>query len=185
MIFDVMTLMWRHCNGIYYSFLDSKNLSPSAIINDTGLYTCEICNIFACTTKRVTVVFHGKFSSCDHFPKIFKSTPTLQWRERHGVWNHPLFTSLFRLTPKRTSKFRIAGHSLGLWGNLLVIGGFPSQGASNAESVSISWRQYGVVFDMVFPFRFRWRDMGCHWCWISDGCCCTNSRGGDSIQVIY
>ena len=68
---------------------------------------------------------------------------SLQWRrnERDGVSNHQshdcLLNRLFRLRSKKTSKIRVTGLCAG---NSPVTGEFPSQRASNAESVSIVWR---------------------------------------------
>ena len=59
-----------------------------------------------------------------------------QWLhyERHGVSNHwrldNLLNCLFRLRSKKMSKFRVTGLCEG---NPPLIGGFPSQRASNAE----------------------------------------------------
>ena len=66
----------------------------------------------------------------------------LQWHhnEHPGVSNHRrldcLFNCLFRLTSKKTSKPVLLAFCEG---NPPVTGGFPSQRASNAETVSIWW----------------------------------------------
>ena len=65
---------------------------------------------------------------------------TVMSNEPYGVLNHQplncLFNILFWLTSKKISKFP----SLALCeGNPPVTGGFPSQRASNEESISISW----------------------------------------------
>ena len=56
--------------------------------------------------------------------------------EHHGISNHRpldcLFKSLFGLKTKKTPKFYIAGP---LWDD----SGLPSQKASNAESIALSW----------------------------------------------
>ena len=71
---------------------------------------------------------------------------TLQWRhnERDGVLNtwrlDCLLKRLFRRRSKKTSKLRVAGL---FDGNQPVTGWFPSQRASNAESVCIWWRHHG------------------------------------------
>ena len=75
----------------------------------------------------------------------FKS---LQWRHngRDCVSNHQphdrLLNRLFRRRSKKTSKLRVSGLCAG---NSPGTGEFPAQMASNAENVSISWRQH------VFP----------------------------------
>ena len=68
---------------------------------------------------------------------------TLQWRhdERDGVSNHRcldcLLNRLFRCRSKKTSKLCVPG----LCGrNSPVTNGFPSQRVSNAENISIWWR---------------------------------------------
>ena len=59
----------------------------------------------------------------------------------HGVSNHQyvdcLLSHLFRRTPKKISKPHVMGHCEG---KPPMAGGFPSQGVSNAENVSILWR---------------------------------------------
>ena len=64
--------------------------------------------------------------------RIIYSWPVTSY-EHHGVWNHRqlncLFNNSFRLTSKKTRK-RVSGP---------VTGEFPSQRASNAEGVSMSW----------------------------------------------
>ena len=68
---------------------------------------------------------------------------SLQWRhnERHGVSNHQRLDCLlcFRCRLKKTSKFRVTGYCAG---NSPVTVEFPAQRASNAENVSIWWRNH-------------------------------------------
>ena len=63
-----------------------------------------------------------------------------------------LFNSLFRLTTKKISKLCMAGP---FKGKQLMISGFPSQRASNVESVSISWHHLVTIFnaDLVLCLR--------------------------------
>ena len=77
---------------------------------------------------------------------------SLQWRHNAlvGVSNHQpnncLFKRLFRRRSKKTSKLRVTGLYVG---NSPVTGQFPGQMASNAENVSIWWRQHvGKVITM-------------------------------------
>ena len=73
----------------------------------------------------------------------------LRWRhnERDGVSNHQphdcLLKRLFRHRSRKTSKLRVTGLCEG---NSPVIGGFPAQMASNAENISIWWRDHGDLF---------------------------------------
>ena len=68
-------------------------------------------------------------------------TKTLQWRhnERNSVSNHRrldcLLNRLFRCRSKKTSKLRVTGLCEG---NSPVTGGFPTQRASDAKTVSIA-----------------------------------------------
>ena len=66
--------------------------------------------------------------------------------ERHGVSNHQphdyLLNRLFRSRSKKTSKLRVTGLCVG---NSPMIGEFPAQRDSNAESVSIWWRHHFKV----------------------------------------
>ena len=70
----------------------------------------------------------------------------LQWRhnERVGVSNHRrldcLLKRMFGRRSKKTSELRVTGVCEG---NPPVTGGFPSQRASYAEIISISWRHHG------------------------------------------
>ena len=66
---------------------------------------------------------------------------TLQWRhnERDGVSNHLSHDCLFRRRSKKPSKHGVTGLCKG---NSSVTGEFPTQRASNAETVSIWWRHH-------------------------------------------
>ena len=70
----------------------------------------------------------------------------LHWRhnENDGLSNHQphdcLLKRLFKRRSKKTSKLRVTGLCVG---NSPVTGEFPTQRASNAESVSIWWRHDG------------------------------------------
>ena len=72
---------------------------------------------------------------------------TLQWRHngRDGVSNHQprhcLLNRLFRRRSKKTSKLRVTGLCAG---NSPVTSEFPAQRASNAENVSIWWRNHDL-----------------------------------------
>ena len=75
----------------------------------------------------------------------------LHWRhnERHNVSTHRqvdcLLNRLIRLTSKDL-KWNIRANVTGLlWGNPPVTGGFPSQRASNAETVFIWWRHHDIL----------------------------------------
>ena len=89
---------------------------------------------------RYCIVRWQRHIKCTQYLSFMRS---LQWRrnERHGVSNHPhldcLLSRLFRRTSKKTSKLRVIGLCEG---NPPVTGWFPTQRASNAESVSIWWR---------------------------------------------
>ena len=60
-----------------------------------------------------------------------------------------LLTRLFRRRSKNTSNLRVTGLCEG---NPSVIGGFPSQGASNVENVAIWWRHHGNGNVMLTTF---------------------------------
>ena len=72
----------------------------------------------------------------------------LQWRhnERDGVPNHQLYDCLlkrlFRRRSKKTSKLRVTGLCEG---NSPVTGEFPTQKASNAETVSVMMIQKNPI----------------------------------------
>ena len=75
----------------------------------------------------------------------------LQWRlnGHDGVSNHKprhcLLNCLFSHTSKKTSKLRVTGLCVG---NSPVTGEFPAQRASNAENVSIWWRQHRLNWSL-------------------------------------
>ena len=75
-----------------------------------------------------------------------------------GVSNHQphdcLLNCLFRRRVKKISKLRVIGLCAG---NLLVTSEFPTQRASDAESVSIWWRHHGP-FTQNFGRRGYWPD---------------------------
>ena len=92
----------------------------------------------------------------------FKQGTSLQWRhnKRDGVWNHRrldcLLNHLFRRLSTKTSKLYVTDLCEGI---PMVIGGFASQRASNAENVSIDDIMWGgAVFLSVTnpapPLRF-------------------------------
>ena len=84
------------------------------------------------------------------------STVPLQWRhnKRDGVSNHwrlyCLLNHLYRRRLKKTSKLHVAGLCEG---NPPVIGGFPSQRASNAENIIV--RRAGLLWSQR-DFEWRW-----------------------------
>ena len=80
-------------------------------------------------------------------------TISLQWRhsERDGVSNHQpvhcLLNRSFRRRSKKTSELRVTGLCAGI---SPVTGEFPAQKASNAENVSIWWRNH-CLYDIWVP----------------------------------
>ena len=84
-----------------------------------------------------------------YYPRTSTLYVSLQWRhnERDGVSNHQprdcLLKCLFRYRSKKTSKLHVTGLCEG---NSLVTGEFPTQRASNAETVSIWWRHHDRYF---------------------------------------
>ena len=108
------------------------------------------------STKSVTRVYLGATvnKEMEQLPQVYTDAFTvlvhtniftLQLRHNRpdGVSNHRhlnwLFNRLFRRRSKKTSKLRVTALCEG---NSPVTGEFPSQRASNAENVSISWRHH-------------------------------------------
>ena len=96
----------------------------------------------------------------------FIEISSLQWRhnDRDGVSNHQphvrLLNRLFRGRSKKTSKLRVTGLCAG---NSPVTGEFPAQKASNAENVSIWWRQKTTFEIILIEIRFccyNWLQIG-------------------------
>ena len=81
---------------------------------------------------------------------ILTMTMTLHWRQNgsDSVSNHQphdcLLNGLFGHRSKKTSKPRVTGLCVG---NSPGTGEFPAQMASNAENVSIRWRNHGRFYD--------------------------------------
>ena len=74
--------------------------------------------------------------------------------EDHGIQNHCQldcwFNNLFKLTSNKTRKLHVNVHLLG---EQLVTGGFPTQRASNAESISMSWHHHADhVYELDWHF---------------------------------
>ena len=90
---------------------------------------------------------------CSKYPCPQCACP-LQWRhnERDGFSNHQphhcLLNRLYRCRSKKTSKLRVTGLFAG---NSPVTGEFTAQRASNADDVSIWWRDHANVktFDVA------------------------------------
>ena len=88
------------------------------------------------------------------FPRASKGdrSVTLQWRHNgsDGASNHQphpcLLNRLFRRRSKKTSKLDVTGLCAG---NSLGTGEFPAQMASNAENVSIWWRNHAMAIDAL------------------------------------
>ena len=82
-----------------------------------------------------------------HCKVVFFALIPLQWRHDgyDGVSNLQLndwlLNRLFRRRLKKASKLRVTDFCAG---NSPVTGEFPTQRASNAENVSISWRQHAL-----------------------------------------
>ena len=90
--------------------------------------------------------------------------PSLQWRhnQRDGISNHQphdcVLNRLFRHRSKKRSKLRVTALCEG---NSPVTGEFPAQRASDAENVSIWWRNH-VIRLCVPPFPGMSGDYPCH-----------------------
>ena len=88
----------------------------------------------------------------DHLEENVRTSWSLQLHHngRDGVSNHQphdcLLNRLFGCRSKKTSKPRVTGFCAG---NSPVTGEFPTQMASNAESVSIWWRHHVVITQAI------------------------------------
>ena len=84
-------------------------------------------------------------------PTILVSSPILsplqrRHNERDGVSNHQRPDCLFRRGSKKTSNLRVAG--ICEW-NSPVTREFPAQRASDAENVSIRWRDHDITSSLL------------------------------------
>ena len=97
--------------------------------------------------RLVSLDMHGWYSSF-RIPVV----NTLQWRHngRDGILNHQpddcLLNRLFRHRSKKTSKLRVTDLCAG---NPPMTGEFPAQMTSNAANVSIWWRHYEKLGQVV------------------------------------
>ena len=108
------------------------------------------CIIYVCPYKRLWIVWRKElwyWSVMHCFVKKESPSMSLLWchNEHDGVSTACLLSCLFRWRSKKTSKFRITGLCEG---NSLVTGEFPTQRASNAESVSI-WRRHCGILSII------------------------------------
>ena len=93
----------------------------------------------------IIAIWHFSTTMRNMGPKLDVPHTTLQWchNELHDISNYRclscLFSRLFRLTSKTTSKPELL--ALGEW-KTPVTGGVPSQRASNVETVYIWWRYH-------------------------------------------
>ena len=91
--------------------------------------------------------------------KLYDTVQSLQWRhnDHSGASNHRLhdclINRLFTHRSKKTSKFRVTG----LCEGASVTDEFPAQRASNAENVSIWWRDHGPWVGQRANFIIRCR----------------------------
>ena len=108
------------------------------------------------------VVRHVVWNRC--ILTISYGTPlrhSLLWRHNgcDGVSNHQhllcLLSCLFRRRSKKTSKLHVTGLCTG---NSPVTGEFPAQMTSNAENISILWRQHVLTMQAVQSIVCTWLD---------------------------
>ena len=120
--------------------------TPELVVSKTGM---SFWRIFYHCLHRNSCLFDSFRCSDENFclsvgfHNPLQHMYALQWRhnERDGVSNHQphycLLNCLFRRRSNKTSKLRVTGQCEG---NSSVTGEFPTQGAINAENVSIWWR---------------------------------------------
>ena len=101
-------------------------------------------------------VIPGAFVIWDMVSIMTVDLTTLRWRHNghNGVSNHQLhhclLNHLFGCRSKKTSKLRVTGLCAG---NSPGTGEFPAQMASNAENVSIWWRNIGRGMGVLYDLR--------------------------------
>ena len=128
----------------------SKNRSGNVHIDG---WVQDCCNSIANALKlqqsctKPSIIYPIKYAHCLEV-NYFLLIMTLQWRH-HGhdsISNHQphdcFLNRLFRRRSKKTSKLRVTGLCAG---NSAGTGEFPTQMASNAETVSIWWRHHERV----------------------------------------
>ena len=147
----------RSRNAFCFIIILRMTLSSILMIYLRGLL---IPRVISPSVSTFTNMFHlrlGQWYVITHVV-IFAYPLQRLHNERLGVSNHRrldcLLNRLFKRLSKETSKLHITGLCEG---NPLVIGGFLSQKASDAETVSIWWRHHGRVI------RYQWLLLNHHW----------------------
>ena len=157
--YDKATSRYQQIKFVYTNILLTK--SKLKIESRASAVRRWLCSLLKSWMSIIHWPSQWKWQDFKHRDKI-----SLQWRynERDGVSNHQphdcLLNNLFRRRSNKTSKIRITGLCEV---NPPVIGGIPSQWASNAENVSIWWRhrafvlkEVGMIFSGIFYMMKVW-----------------------------
>ena len=128
-------ILWQICYVLISEMVDkSCKIWPIAFIHNCflALFSLHLA--------------HFKVKSCSWFNEVLQTQMTLQWRHNghNSISNHQphdcLLNYIFTHWSKKTSKLRVTDLCAG---NSPVTAEFPTQRASNTESVSIWSRHHG------------------------------------------
>ena len=143
-------------------------INLSACFYDTVIYSMRLCaDILKYQIKRIFVAFESyntsftfsSFQTC--FARslgwmLYRIIHSLQWRQdgHASVSNHQphdcLLNRLFKRRSQKTSKLRVTGLCVG---NSPGTGEIPTQRASDAENVSISWHHHVLITCMIWNIQ--------------------------------
>ena len=131
--------------------------------------------------------FHISFRNFSPFHwGCFQHNITVTSYGHNGVSDHHplecLRNRLFRRRSKKTSKLRVTGLCEG---NPPVIGGYPSQRASNAESISTWWRHHDTKSMEIFfcSNQYRYEDRFQNCAVMSCRNICSHSMANNTILI--
>ena len=148
--------MWSHCALTDVSPSREINwrviLVPSLLVPEQDI---SLTIYHTCEWRFYKETFGKWIIWSNHYIALrAQNTLPLQWRHygQDSVWNHQpydcLLNRLLRRRSKKTSKLRVTGLCVG---NSPGTGEFPAQMASNAENVSIGWRNHDKV--MIWTYN--------------------------------
>ena len=128
----------------------------------------QIMLIWICLMSTCALSWFQKHGPSNVMSTLWHMGCTLLWCHNgsDGITNHQphdcLLNCLFRHRSNKTSKLHVTGFCVG---NSLETGEFPTQMASNAKNISISWCYHGGIVilwmslywkKLMYQFKFPW-----------------------------
>ena len=144
-----------------------RNIFNKSLFSQHGWSTTNRAKFASRERKSQDFPYVTWVEQCEHYFHSMSIDPPIpgmrpsQWchNGRDGISNHQphdcLLNCLFRCRSKETSKLCVTGLCAG---NSLVTSEFPAQMTSNAENISIWWRQHGYF--KIWPWESKVKSMG-------------------------